>query len=231
MKDITQDSEPSQSRQLRHRGPGPSNTRGPGPTNARSAHPKQAAPSGSSHRQPRPSSSRQTPLDNDDHDNDDGAGNSKGSEDEERTDDDDDFVEDPRDLPRYLDNDDFVNNPSNEPRYSDNENDQFDESEPQNRSKKRLKRAFSNIDLDLDNKANPHICYSPDGLIAKPPGEPGRASTAKKRGYCLRRAMGYPPELPDGHPDRKDSRWNKKNRAYNFLHVRFLMILVFSLYD
>ncbi|KAG8909609.1 hypothetical protein FRC01_006835, partial [Tulasnella sp. 417] len=86
------------------------------------------------------------------------------------------------------------------------------------RSNKKLKRDFPDIDLDLDNAQNPHICFNVDGLIARPRGEPGRVSTAKKQGFCLRRAMGYPPELPDGHPSRKNTRWDKKNKAYNFLH-------------
>lgn len=96
--------------------------------------------------------------------------------------------------------------------------------QPERRSKKRktVERNFPHIELDLENGNNPDLHYNIDGLISKPPGEPGRASTGKKRGYCLRRAMGYPPELPDGHPSRDNARWSHKNSAYNFLHVSFL---------
>ncbi|KAG8989585.1 hypothetical protein FRB90_002171 [Tulasnella sp. 427] len=74
-------------------------------------------------------------------------------------------------------------------------------------------------ELDLRNETNPFICFSPDGLIAKPAGEPGRATRGKKRGYCLRRAMGYPPELPKDHPGRKNKTWRGKNKAYNSIHL------------
>lgn len=91
-----------------------------------------------------------------------------------------------------------------------------DESSPPT---KKPKLAATTIDLDLENESNPSICYNAEGLIAKPPGEPGRVSTSRKKGYCLRRAMGYPPELPEDHPGRENARWKRKNEAYNFIHV------------
>lgn len=75
------------------------------------------------------------------------------------------------------------------------------------------------IDLDLENENNPHLIFDKDGLICKPPGEPGRATSTNKKGYVLRRAMGYPPELPKDHSGRDNPVWVQRNESYLQLHV------------
>ncbi|KAG9018058.1 hypothetical protein FRB90_012474 [Tulasnella sp. 427] len=127
----------------------------------------------------------------------------------------------------YQENDDDFPNIVDDGAESDVvDDDNPEESQQGNSRGKRSRRLDNNeetcydlSELDLGNETNPFISFSPDGLIAKPAGEPSRATRGKKRGYCLRRAMSYPPELPKDHPGSKNKTWKGKNKAYNSIHL------------
>ncbi|KAG9011973.1 hypothetical protein FRB90_006901 [Tulasnella sp. 427] len=74
---------------------------------------------------------------------------------------------------------------------SDEVHQQNQKGSPGNNEEAQAETHYDLAELDLPNENNPSIRFSPDGLIAKPAGEPGRATREKKKGYCLRRAMGY----------------------------------------
>ncbi|KAG8915817.1 hypothetical protein FRC02_004347 [Tulasnella sp. 418] len=69
--------------------------------------------------------------------------------------------------------------------------------------------------LDLDNINNPDMVLNKNGLIIKPPGEAGRGRLAMKKGFNLRRAMGFPLELSEGHPLRTNPEWKKRDKLFS----------------
>ncbi|KAG8938192.1 hypothetical protein FRC03_007535 [Tulasnella sp. 419] len=78
--------------------------------------------------------------------------------------------------------------------------------------------------LDLDNNRNTDILLNKNGLIIKPPGEAGRGQSAKKKGYNLRRAMGFPPELPEQHHLRANREWKERDRLFARYRVSIIFI-------